>query len=224
MFKAIFLAFSFMALSLPAARAEDFSPGEMKTADDGGPGRFTYKTGSDKALSAGRGYQLQQPGGTGPSDWTTQGWGDTTKTNGALSGNNPYGPSLPGANSGGALSIFNGRDSGAAQGGPIIVGGFNTFLAPANMALRTQYAGKFGGFKLPDTKLDSFVYKAPNAEMIYGDEGTFGPPPLDDFQYINTGIQSSGLTTGHKGKNLPSAWGTPEKYNEGLNFDDIRGQ
>ena len=64
---------------------------------------------------------------------------------------------------------------------------------------------------LPVTNLDSFVAQAGGqAELIYGDEGTDGPPPYDDFtpeHYINTGIHDD-LTTGHQ-SGLPSAWGWP---------------
>lgn len=70
-----------------------------------------------------------------------------------------------------------------------------------------------GGRSLPKTTLDSFVMNAAgSADMIYGDEGAEGPPPFfgfDDSHYIGTGIQSGGLTTGHR-SGLPSAWGYPQ--------------
>lgn len=62
--------------------------------------------------------------------------------------------------------------------------------------------------RLPPTRLDSFVRNAPNAEAIYGDEGTEGPPPLNGFNFGNTigsGIVQPGLSTGHASV-LPSAW------------------
>ena len=69
------------------------------------------------------------------------------------------------------------------------------------------------GRGLPPTKLDSFVRNAGgSADMIYGDEGSVGIPPFfvfDSSHYIGTGIQSGGLTTGHR-SGLPSAWGYPQ--------------
>lgn len=64
---------------------------------------------------------------------------------------------------------------------------------------------------LPPTELSGFV-KGGNAEAIYGDEGTDGPPPYFEFtasHRIERGIQSNGLTTGH-GSSLPAAWGGDE--------------
>ena len=59
------------------------------------------------------------------------------------------------------------------------------------------YGGGLGN--LPPTRLDSFVKNAGgNAETIYGDEGTESIPPLFDFDSINSGITSSGLTTGQQ--------------------------
>lgn len=76
--------------------------------------------------------------------------------------------------------------------------------------------GPTGRNGLPVTSLDSFVLNAGGAaELIYGDEGTTGPPPYDEFtsaHRIQTGIQgarASGLTTGH-GSYLPCAWGGDE--------------
>ena len=72
----------------------------------------------------------------------------------------------------------------------------------------------FGGsLSLPPTMLDSFVKNAGGqADLIYGDEGTNGPPPFNSFtpeHYINSGIHSSGLTTGHQ-SSLPSSWDYPQ--------------
>jgi len=70
-----------------------------------------------------------------------------------------------------------------------------------------------GGRRLPKTTLDSFVRNAGgSADQIYGDEGSEGIPPFFGFSeghYIGTGIQSGGLTTGHR-SGLPSAWGYPQ--------------
>lgn len=71
---------------------------------------------------------------------------------------------------------------------------------------------------LPPTHLDSLVHQAllsGHAEHIYGDEGTYGPPPQMGFNIkhrINIGIvgeTDAGLTTGH-GSYLPDAWGSDE--------------
>jgi len=74
---------------------------------------------------------------------------------------------------------------------------------------------------LPPTTLDSFVANAGgSAEMIYGDEGSDGPPPLSEFtaaNRINTGIMSPGLTTGH-GSLMPAAWGGDE-FCQGTEWD-----
>jgi len=76
-------------------------------------------------------------------------------------------------------------------------------LAPTTTAVFGN-AGRTSG--LPSTSLDSFVHDAGgNADQIYGDEGSFDIPPLFSFQTINSGIQSAGLTTGHK-SGLPSSW------------------
>ena len=67
-----------------------------------------------------------------------------------------------------------------------------------------------GSLSLPPTVLDSFVQNAGGqAFQIYGDEGTNGPPPLNNFNYINDGIKSGGLTTGHQ-SGLPSSWDYPQ--------------
>jgi hypothetical protein len=104
---------------------------------------------------------------------------------------------LPGQASNGGPD--GGVGSGAATGMPIL----GTFVAPNNLALRNN-----GWRRLPETRLDSFVKESGYNDMIYGDEGTDGPPPYDDFLYINDGITSGGLTTGHP-SDAPSAWGWP---------------
>ena len=78
-----------------------------------------------------------------------------------------------------------------------------------------QLASKNAG--LPVCNLDSFVHQAgAQAEMMYGDEGTTGLPPLWGFTQASrinagiTGINDAGLTTGH-GSYMPSAWGADEK-------------
>ena len=80
------------------------------------------------------------------------------------------------------------------------------YLAPAGLGSLTNQG-------LPKTNLDSFVAQAGGqAELIYGDEGTDGPPPYDNFteeHRIERGIHDGGLTTNHK-SGLPEAWGWPE--------------
>jgi hypothetical protein len=85
-----------------------------------------------------------------------------------------------------------------------------------------QIHGRTGRNGLPVTSLDSFVLNAGGAaDQIYGDEGTEGPPPFEEFtagHRIQAGIQgnASGLTTGH-GSYLPCAWGGDE-YVDGPEF------
>lgn len=69
---------------------------------------------------------------------------------------------------------------------------------------------------LPVCRLDSFVYEAGSrAELVYGDEGADGPPPIDGFNQENridsgiNGERAEGLTTGHQSR-LPSSWGRDE--------------
>jgi hypothetical protein len=92
--------------------------------------------------------------------------------------------------------------AGTSMGGPLIFFGQNTYIAPANLAYQTEHHSIFGG-KLPETKLDSFVHKSGYNEMIYGDEGTDGPPPFSSFSTIQSGGVSA--TTGHP-SDAPSAW------------------
>lgn len=92
-----------------------------------------------------------------------------------------------------------------SMGGPIIIMGKNTFIAPSNLAYQVEHNTPIGG-RLPKVNLDSFVHKAKQrgvAEMIYGDEGTNGPPPLRTFKTIETGGVKA--TTGHP-SDAPSAW------------------
>jgi hypothetical protein len=124
----------------------------------------------------------------------SQGWANQTSTQGAGA---PNGPVLYGTNSSGAGPW---GQSGAPTSAPFQ----GTFVAPANFALR-----QVGRLTLPPTQLDSFVQNSGYNPMIYGDEGTDGPPPFDNFLYINDGINSSGLTTGHP-SGAPSAWGYPQ--------------
>ncbi len=99
-----------------------------------------------------------------------------------------------------------------SQGGPLIIAGVNTGIAPSNMAYMTEHRSPIGG-KLPKCTLDSFVHQARKsgmADLIYGDEGRNGPPPYSFFMTIQSGGVKA--TTGHP-SDAPSAWGTPLKYN-----------
>lgn len=98
------------------------------------------------------------------------------------------------------------------------------FAAVATLLYCSQSAYAQGQMQngLPPTNLDSFVYEAAgNADAIYGDEGTDGPPP--DYMgflpnmHIAQGFTANtttytGLTTGH-GSYMPSAWGADEFLN-----------
>jgi hypothetical protein len=77
-----------------------------------------------------------------------------------------------------------------------------------------------GGGKLQKTVLDSLVARTGFNDMVFGDEGTYGPPPLDDFATIG---EAGGVTatTGHQ-SNAPSAWGVP--MGPGLGAGPIYGK
>lgn len=86
-----------------------------------------------------------------------------------------------------------------------------SFECPSSFALRAQGTRT----KLPPTQLDSFVFRSTNPELIYGNEGTSGPPPFDTFGTIESGLSEQSeqglstrrdLTTGHSDRSLPSAW------------------
>lgn len=68
---------------------------------------------------------------------------------------------------------------------------------------------------LPPTQLDSFVKESGYDEHIYGDEGTDGLPPENEFLPQNrinwgiVGIRDRGITTGH-GSIMPAAAGGDE--------------
>jgi len=88
--------------------------------------------------------------------------------------------------------------------------------APLVDILSSMPAVAQGRNGLPPCNLDSFVYEAAGmADLIYGDEGTEGPPPFEEFtkeHRIQAGIwgrRAAGITTGH-GSYLPDAWGGDE--------------
>ncbi|HEY9791886.1 MAG TPA: hypothetical protein V6D22_15885 [Candidatus Obscuribacterales bacterium] len=161
------------------------------------------------ALAQGAGWAQTGGSGDSGSSWDNAPTSDITMTQGNSQGNfftqppsntttartrqNSYQgvlSRLPAANA----SPFN---SQTASGMPIP----GTFIAPANLALQTQGAAPV----LPITNLDSFVAQSGYNDMIYGDEGTDGPPPYDSFETIGSGISSGALTTGHQ-SDCPSAW------------------
>ena len=89
-------------------------------------------------------------------------------------------------------------------------------MQPTCLGRLTPSIGPSGLNGLPPTVMESFVRNAgASADLIYGDEGTDGPPPYSEFTQmhrIEAGIHgrtASGLTTGHRA-NLPSAWGNDE--------------
>lgn len=88
-----------------------------------------------------------------------------------------------------------------SMGGPIIIAGRNTFIAPQNLAYQTEHHSVFGG-KLPATHLDSLVFHNATPFQTFGDEGTDGPPPLSSFTTIQSSVKA---TTGHP-SDAPPAW------------------
>ncbi len=109
----------------------------------------------------------------------------------------PGGPDLPGDSSRGG-----GQNSGAANSAP------RKGSQEARTNLNLMYQTRFG-YKLPPTRLDGFI-RADMDDKKYGDEGTTGPPPYNDFNYLDKGKTFDGdMTTDHK-SNLPSAWGHPQ--------------
>ncbi|MBS1954368.1 MAG: hypothetical protein JST89_09280 [Cyanobacteria bacterium SZAS-4] len=97
-----------------------------------------------------------------------------------------------------------------AQPRPRDTGAQRVRLAPATSAILDRTFGRLGF--LPPTSMESFVRNSAGAaDLIYGDEGTDGPPPFEGFDQshrINSGIYTPGLTTGHRSA-LPEAWGYP---------------
>jgi hypothetical protein len=212
--KSILLALTIIAVTVPPAFAQ------FEGANNGDArGNFTYQTKINYQPMAPSEGTAQDLSGMQGSGWGDVGTSQTTGHGGFKDGKDDHGPVRAfGAHSEDAPNPLARGGSGAAMGGPLMILGQNTYLAPANMALRTQYGNSGGGLRLPQTGLDSFVHQARmnyNADLIYGDEGTYGPPPYNHFtpmHFIERGIRSSGLTTGHP-SDAPSAWDTPLKYN-----------
>lgn len=189
MIKSFLIAVFLTTVSAPCAFAEGWADSSAGTGST--TGNTSFRTGSEEALRAGRGYELQRPGNTGPSRWTAGGYATRTTTNAAIT--------LP-----------------TVTGMPIIKDGVNTFVAPGNLAQQTQL-GADGALvtPLPKTGTGSFVWEAMKhgaAQTTYADESLHGPPPLNNFTPIESGIRHSGLTTGHK-SDAPPASETPMRYN-----------
>lgn len=98
-------------------------------------------------------------------------------------------------------------------------------LVPTQTGLLAGIYGAVGMNFLPPTRMDSFVHEAgASAELIYGDEGTNGPPPYLEFAKEHRigagikGVRSAGLTSGYS-SHLPDAWGGDE-FVKGPEFDN----
>lgn len=142
------------------------------------------------------GHQATYGSSTGRAD---AGMGQTYWT-GTQGANSPGGPRLQGdaPGSGGV-----GQNSGAANSAP------RKGSMEAKTNLNLMYQTRFGN-QLPPTRLDGFI-KADMDDKKYGDEGTTGPPPHNDFNYLGTGKTfDEDMTTDHKDGSLPSAWGHPQ--------------
>jgi len=127
-------------------------------------------------------------------------------------------------------------DSSAAQGdpyhttNPTYAGAPATSNATGTQTTATlptgfgQLANVPGG--LPQTRLDSLVKDSGYNDLIYGDEGTDGPPPYNSFtpdHYIVNGMSGdTGLTTGH-GTVLTTSWGYPDTMSSGPGVSSMFG-
>lgn len=166
---------------------------QVSAGDPGDVGRTSAPTNTATEI-------LDTPGiNGGHQDLTGTPWSDTTNTQGAGA---PNGPKLFGTNSYEARPGVVG-DSGAATGAPFP----GSYIAPANIALYNQFHGTKK--ELPPTRIGSFVHDSEYANDIYGNESSHGPPRLNNFSPIDTGINSDDLSTGHK-SDAPSASGTPQ--------------
>jgi len=100
-----------------------------------------------------------------------------------------------------------------AAGSSNLTGNQSTVTLPTGFG---QLANVPGG--LPETRLDSLVVDSGYSDLIYGDEGTDGPPPyygFDDSHYIYHGMSvDTGLTTGHATA-LTTSWGWTNTMSNG---------
>jgi hypothetical protein len=136
--------------------------------------------------------------------------------------------------SGGTTGAFGVRTAHTNQAGNRAVGAQGQVARQTSKntsAIAPTSFGQLSPGGLPPTRLSSFVQDAGgSAELIYGDEGSFGIPPYFEFTQdhrIGSGIASSQLSTGHA-STLPSAWGyAPGEssysggYNSGASADGI---
>lgn len=187
MFKRIVIAVAFTLALAPTACFADDIDGMAATGDQAA----LHDTPSTPANLTTENPWSDISSNNGDGQAREGGYGDKNAT--------PIGQlDLPGEGSTGMPD--GGVGAGASTGAPLL----GSFIAPGNLALQNQKLRR-----LPETRLDSFVKSSGYNDFIYGDEGTDGPPPYSNFGYIEQGIWSSGLTTGHK-SDAPSAWGYPQ--------------
>ena len=97
------------------------------------------------------------------------------------------------ANSAGAQGSV-GRSSNLTGSGPSGTGRLSTWsTGPQSPCNLPTGLGNLAGAP-PPTVLDSLVADSGYNDMIYGDEGTFGPPPYMDFLPIGAGLGGAGAT------------------------------
>ncbi|MBI2809911.1 MAG: hypothetical protein HYX67_03655 [Candidatus Melainabacteria bacterium] len=138
---------------------------------------------------------------------------DLGSTNSTVQGEAQVAGIAGGVASSGAAGRYGGSPNAQARTTPVAshtTRAQRVRLAPATSAILDRTFGRLGF--LPPTSMESFVLNSAGAaDLIYGDEGTDGPPPFEGFDEshrINTGIYTPGLTTGHRSA-LPEAWGYP---------------
>lgn len=97
------------------------------------------------------------------------------------------------ANSSGAQGTM-GNTTNLTGSGPSGTGRLSTWsTGPQSTVNLPTGLGNLAGAP-PPTVLDSLVKDSGYNDMIYGDEGTFGPPPYNDFLPIGAGLGGAGAT------------------------------
>lgn len=183
MFKATLLIASLTTVSLISMMPAHAQPSSQLDWVGGGGSHNTQSTG----------HQAEFDGSSGRAD---AGMGQTFWT-GTQGADSQGGPNLPGDS-----PRAGGQNSGAANSAPRK----GSYEARTNLNLMNQT--RFG-YQLPPTRLDGFIKANPD-DHKYGDEGTTGPPPYNDFTYLDQGNTfDSDMTTDHK-SGLPSSWGHPQ--------------
>jgi|GEM_PF-6116899 len=181
MFKTTLLIASFSTVSLLSSMSAYAQ--DWGSAAGGGGEHDTQSTGHQATYGSSSG---RADAGQGKTFWTYNQGEDT-----------PGGPDLPGDS-----PMAGNQNSGATNSAP------RKGSQEARTNLNLMYQTRFG-YKLPPTRLDGIIKANPD-DHKYGDEGTTGPPPYNDFTYLdNGGTFGSDMTTDHK-SNLPSAWGHPQ--------------